>query len=379
MGKIVRYTVLASVVIGLLSGCNLQGTNDKGNIEELEVSQESQKGSIKETDTELEVSKHEVVLEIPYNNSVDLTRTFTISVMGDCTLGTDLNYGYDGSFMAMAEVQDSSYFFQKVKPFLEQDDLTLINLEGPLTDSVNTKEKRFAFRGELSYVDILTEGSVEAVNYANNHSYDQGIEGLDDTKQVLQDAGVTGSGYEDTPVVEVNGVAVGLVGIYALVECTEAQVAERIQQVKEAGAEVIIVSFHWGIEREARPNAKQESLAKAAIDAGADLVVGTHPHVLQGIEKYKDRYILYSLGNFCFGGNRNPADKDTIIYQQTFTVDSRGELKTDDNIEIIPCSISSIGGRNNFQPMPLEGSEKERVASKLQERSMIDIQPFIIP
>ena len=115
-------------------------------------------------------------------------------------------------------------------------------------------------------------------------------------------------------------------------------------------------------------------LGHAAIDNGADLVVGHHSHVLQGIEKYRGKNIAYSLGNFCFGGNTAPADMDTIIYQQTFTFKD-GELVEDDNTNIIPCRITSETGFNNYQPTPAEGEEGERIMEKLQERSsQIDSQ-----
>ena len=146
------------------------------------------------------------------------------------------------------------------------------------------------------------------------------------------------------------------------------QVIDTIQEVKNQGAQVIIVSFHWGTEKSNIPDDAQKTLAHLAIDQGADLVVGHHPHVLQGIEKYQGKNIVYSLGNFCFGGNKNPSDKDTMIFQQTFTVEN-GKLAEDDVTNIIPCSLSSESGYNNYQPMVLEGSEKERVLQKIEDFS----------
>ncbi|MFR5582577.1 MAG: CapA family protein [[Clostridium] scindens] len=138
--------------------------------------------------------------------------------------------------------------------------------------------------------------------------------------------------------------------------------------LKEAGAQLIIVNFHWGIEREYLPNDTQKKLAHLAIDEGADLVIGHHPHVLQGVEKYKDKYIAYSLGNFCFGGNSNPEDKDTMIFQQTFTF-KKGVVQKNDDIQMIPCSLSSATGYNDYCPTPLEGDSKQRVLDKIEEYS----------
>ena len=105
-----------------------------------------------------------------------------------------------------------------------------------------------------------------------------------------------------------------------------------------------------------------------AVDEGADLVIGSHPHVIQGYEKYNGRYIVYSLGNFCFGGNPNPSDKDCMIFQQTFTV-TGNDVATDDNINVIPCSISSVSNSNNYQPTPATGDEKTRIEAKIKKSS----------
>ena len=146
------------------------------------------------------------------------------------------------------------------------------------------------------------------------------------------------------------------------------QLKDNIAKVKADGADLIIAIFHWGNERETVPDYNQMTLAHAAIDNGADLVIGHHPHVLQGIEEYRGKYIAYSLGNFCFGGNSAPSDMDTMIFQQTFTI-RNGEVLADQNINLIPCSISSEAGFNNYQPTPSEGSEAERIRQKIEERS----------
>lgn len=159
-------------------------------------------------------------------------------------------------------------------------------------------------------------------------------------------------------------------GIYVLADGMgrQQQVIDNIQAVKDQGAQVVIVSFHWGTEKSNYPDETQKALAHTAVDSGADLVLGHHPHVLQGIEKYKGKNIVYSLGNFCFGGNRNPADKDTMIFQQTFTFEN-GALVQDDVTNIIPCSLSSVQQYNDYQPTPLEGEEAQRVQQKIQEFS----------
>lgn len=297
--------------------------------------------------------------------------SITVSMVGDCTLGTDVNFDQSTSFDAFYQMKnDPGYFFQNVKDIFTADDLTVANMEGTLTTSNDRQQKTFAFKGNPSYTEILTQGGVEATNLANNHSHDYGDQSYEDTIQYLEAAGITTFGYDRTAVMDVKGIKVGLIGIYELKDGLgrQQQVIDTIQEVKDQGAQVIIVSFHWGTEKSNIPDDIQKTLAHLAIDQGADLVVGHHPHVLQGIEKYQGKNIVYSLGNFCFGGNKNPSDKDTMIFQQTFTVEN-GELVEDDVTNIIPCSLSSESGYNNYQPMVLEGSEKERILQKIEEFS----------
>ena len=298
--------------------------------------------------------------------------SLTLSVVGDCTLGTDETFDYDTSLNAYYENYGADYFLQNVKDIFSTDDLTIANFEGTLTDSDEREDKTFAFKAPASYASILTGGSVEAVNTANNHSHDYGEQSFDDTLAALDDAGIVHFGYDETAVMDVKGIKVGLVGIYELYDHLEReqQLKDNIAKVKADGAQLIVAIFHWGNETETVPDSNQTTLGRIAIDEGADLVCGHHPHVLQGIETYKGRNIVYSLGNFCFGGNSSPSDMDTMIYQQTFTIDADG-VKKDNVTNIIPCSISSAAydGYNNYQPTPAEGDEATRILGKINERS----------
>ena len=306
------------------------------------------------------------------NATVSSPVSLTFSVVGDCTLGTDETFDYDTSLNAYYENYGADYFLQNVKDIFSADDLTIANFEGTLTDSDEREDKTFAFKAPASYASILTGGSVEAVNTANNHSHDYGEQSFDDTLAALDDAGIVHFGYDETAVMDVKGIKVGLVGIYELYDHLEReqQLKDNIAKVKADGAQLIVVIFHWGNETETVPDSNQTTLGRIAIDEGADLVCGHHPHVLQGIETYKGRNIVYSLGNFCFGGNSSPSDMDTMIYQQTFTIDVDG-VKKDNVTNIIPCSISSAAydGYNNYQPTPAEGDEATRILGKINERS----------
>lgn len=302
--------------------------------------------------------------------------SLTLNVVGDCTLGTDETFNYDTSLNAYYENYGSAYFLQNVKSIFSQDDLTIANFEGTLTESDAREDKTFAFKGPASFTSILTDGSVEAVNTANNHSHDYGDQSYEDTMTALDAAGIVHFGYDETAVMDVKGIKVGMVGIYELKDHLEReqQLKDNIAKVKADGAQLIVVIFHWGNETETVPDSNQTTLGRLAIDEGADLVCGHHPHVLQGIETYKGKNIVYSLGNFCFGGNSSPSDMDTMIYQQTFTITSEG-VQADNVTNVIPCSISSAAyeGYNNYQPTPAEGDEAARILAKINERSA-DIQ-----
>lgn len=299
--------------------------------------------------------------------------TITISAAGDCTLGTDEGFNYKRSFKGKYDaVQDPAYFFQNVQPVFAQDDLTIVNMEGTLTEETTREPKQFAFKGDAEYAKILTAGAVEAANLANNHSFDYGKKSYEDTITALEAEGISSFGYERTAVMDIKGVKVGLAGVYELAEHIDCKqdLLDNIASLKEQGAQIIIVSFHWGQEKENVPSDVQVELAHAAVDNGADLVLGHHPHVLQGIEEYKGKNIVYSLGNFCFGGNSAPSDMDTMIFQQTFIVKD-GKLQEDNVTNILPCKISSAyeEGYNNYQPILAEGEQKEKIFERLSEYS----------
>ena len=294
----------------------------------------------------------------------------TISMAGDCTLGKDEAFNYSTSLNAYYDMYGPAYFFQNVKSVFDADDLTIVNFEGTLTDSTARNGETFAFKAPAEYAEILTDGGVEAVNVANNHSHDYGDQGFADTKENLKKAGITTFGYNETALMEVKGVKIGLVGIYELHDHLERehQVRVNIQKVRAEGADLVFVVFHWGNEKDTVPDANQVTLAKLAIDDGADLVVGHHAHVLQGVTTYNGKTIAYGLGNFCFGGNSAPSDMDTMIFQQTFTLDTDGSV-TSEEPNLIPCRISSDYSINNYQPTPATGDEADRILQKIRERS----------
>lgn len=292
--------------------------------------------------------------------------TITISAAGDCTLGIDsrIHHTFDSYYTK----NGNAYFLKKVKPVFSKDDITIVNFEGTLTTSTNRANKAFTFKGPKKYVGILKKGSVEVVTLANNHSMDFGRKGLADTQKTLKKNKIAYCYNSTIAYKKVKGIKIAFIGFSQLEGTTASQVTKAIKKAKKKRAKIIITSFHWGIEREYYPNSKQTSLAHSAINAGASLVLGHHPHVLQGIERYKGRYIVYSLGNFCFGGNTNPKDKDTMIFQQTFHIKD-GKVLSKKDARVIACSLSGSSACNDYQPRILKGSSKKRVIKKLNTLS----------
>ena len=296
----------------------------------------------------------------------DLLLSFT----GDCILGTDEYFAWDTGLPAYYDLYGPEYFLKNVRSIFEEDDLTIVNMEGTLTEETTRVEKQFAFKGDPDYVKILTSSSVEAANVANNHSHDYGEKSFQDTVNILETNGIRTFGYDNVAIMEIKGIRVGMFGIYELDDHLERipQVKKDIAKLKEQQADIIVAVFHWSNELVTVPDENQVTLAHLAIDEGADVVVGHHPHVVQGIEKYKGKIIAYSLGNFCFGGNTHPTEMDTFIFQQKFVLNGAKNI-TVSEYHLIPCRVSSETTYNNYQPTPLTGEEAKETMHKIQERS----------
>lgn len=310
--------------------------------------------------------------------------TITLSWVGDNILGSDDKFG--GLTLPAAWEQsgkDPGYFFQNVRKYFDEDDLTIANLEVALTDSRVERDKGggevYHFHGEPALAKTLPAGGIDVVTIANNHTWDYGRRGFADTIAALDEAGVEyagtgnpgydGSDYDFSLLREVKGIPVGLVS-YQTWEDTpaiRAKIKADIEGLRERGAAVVIPYFHWGIESEYQPYEVQQDLARVAIDAGADAVIGTHPHVLQSMAVYRGRLIAYSLGNFAFGGNTNPTDKRSVILQTRLAV-ADGDV-TGVDFRVIPTRLSRQEGYNDYVPTPYRGAQRRQVLNFLNEIS----------
>ena len=364
-GSVCRVNLITTPANAFVNNLTLEAENPKV----VQVEGDMQIRGMAEGDTKITATA-DGIAGVMANVSVSSQRKVTISAIGDCTLGTDASFSQNDSFNAYQALYGNSYFFEKVRGILGSGDSTFANFEGTLTTSEDRRDKKFTFKGDPSYTEILKDGHVDVVSLANNHTHDFKEQGLADTKQALEAAGIEWCEGDHIAWRELNGVKCAFIGIYALENGLESMpvVESSIAEAKQKGADLIIVGFHWGVELVREIDEFERELAHAAVDAGANLVVGTHSHVLMGIEKYHGAHILYGIGNFCFGGSSNPTSYDTIIWQQTFNLTADG-LESEDDISIIPCQVSGSTASNNYQPVPVSGDAAANIMQTIDSLS----------
>ena len=292
-----------------------------------------------------------------------------VSFIGDCTLGGDPGLGQLDIFRGAYNANGPAYFFSNAFPYTGQDDLTIVNLEGPLTMQEIGANKTFAFRGDVAFAEILSAGGVEAVSLANNHTEDYGAQGYSDTLFALEEHGILAADAGRTAVYEAGDWKIGIAAAKFPMGDRLAQLEQDIAALRGAGCHTVVVMAHWGEERVDAPDPFVRAAAHAAIDAGADLVAGHHPHILQGIEVYKGRVIAYSLGNFVFGGNRDPDERETAILQQRFRV-VEGRLEPD-GFRVIPFTLSGTAAVNDYRPVELSGADAQVVYDAINRRGAL--------
>ena len=296
----------------------------------------------------------------------------TLSATGDVTIGGDKRKRSRTIFDKQLSEEPLGLDFplSNVKSIFEEDDLTLVNFEGTLTTSKSVTKNTYSFAAPPSYVQVLSGSSVEAVSLENNHVMDHGEQGYKDTCETLSGAGILYCGHLGPSVYTTStGVRIGMLayqtfnGNYTKIY---ENIASDIQALREQDCSIVIVSYHWGEEKDYVPNERQVPLGRATIDAGADLVIGHHSHRMNPIEEYKGKYICYSLGNFSFAGNLRPGDMDTFIFQQRFRVTAEGAVENE-GFRIVPCSISSNAKYNDFKPTPKDEEGSQALVARLIE------------
>ena len=290
---------------------------------------------------------------------------YMLSFVGDCTFGNQ--NGKAGKTNFIGVIGDNyDWPWMNTIQYFESDDCTFINFEGVLTESNKKAAKEFVFKGPTHYNQFLTAGSVEFANVVNNHIKDYGQQGYDDTLAALDAVGVHYAEELKTVVFTTeSGLTIGVYADFMPTKDAMNKLPEKIAQMRKDGAEIVVVAMHWGEEYVYKPNYTQKKFAHDCIDAGANIVWGHHPHVLQPIEEYNGGIIYYSLGNFAFGGNATPYDKDSAILQQKVIRELDGTVHLGE-LTIIPCNMSSKDPGNNYQPTPRD-PEDEKYARTLQK------------
>ena len=319
---LIEWIVLILLLAGLLGlgifGIRrlISGRASDGNPQEngKETGRYEEEGDTKASDTE---DLTESITVSPKEEEKEYSYTFSFA--GDCTIGSLMEWqgSMQGDFQSVVGT-NYSYPLSGVRDIFSADDLTVVNLEGTFTNSVNAVGKPYRFKGDPAYVKVLTEGSVEAVSSANNHSGDFMEEGIADTIAALQAAGIRYTKAADPIIMELEGgLRLGIVS-YNTVENLEGEAAWRasvqtdIAVCRQAGCNLIIGFMHWGtVEYLTKPEDWEVAFAHDMVDWGCDLIVGGHAHILQRMEYYNNVPIFYSMGNFCYGGNLNPDDKDS--------------------------------------------------------------------
>lgn len=295
----------------------------------------------------------------------------TIALAGDCSIGKLSIHGYSGSFDQYYDNNGPAYFFSRVKPYFDLADMTLVNFEGVLTDSNQKVEKQFNIKGRPEFISVIPAGGIDAVSFGNNHRIDYGDQGIADTVAAFKSINLPYA-YDDITATYTtqNGIKIGYVSVNVVYDGrkVEQYIVQGINSLRAAGCDLVLCCNHWGDEVTYYPNKYQTELGHKCIDWGADLVVGCHPHVLQGIEYYNGKYIIYSLGNFCFGGNMNPKDKDSMIVLATFKMVGKTAVG-DATLQIVPCRISSVDNKNDYCPTPAVGEKYTKIIGRLNTYS----------
>ncbi len=326
-----------------------------------------------ENDVPVELTQEAFAVS-PQTEPVSISLTFG----GDCTLGGEAAKASSArSYASQVKKNGADWPLKLLKPLFANDDATIVNLEGVLSDSRDGKvKKKFNFLGDTSLTAVLTQGSVEAVSLANNHTMDYGSQGYASTRRALTNAGVAYTDADTLLIVEKDGQRVGFTSsVFSSGNGLKKRLTRQAALLRQLGCGAVVHLMHAGTEYKARYSARQKGIAQAAIQAGADLVVGCHPHVAQGVEVYDGVPVVYSLGNLSFGGNYAPRDYDALLLSVTFQL-ADGE-KQGTAWTLWPVRISSRQGYNNFQPMLLQGDEARRVMEKVQKRSDGTLEPYV--
>ena len=303
--------------------------------------------------------------DTPEEKDFDIEMTF----VGDCCMASNLENTSYGTLLWYEQNYPNTYFFDGVRSYFEDDDITIANCENTFSDrSVSPRDKgegtNYWFKAPARFASVFSDNSIEAVTINNNHTNDYGPEVFEDTKAALDEAGVEWGFRDKIIYYEKEGFTIGVVCV-SFYYYEEAEGILPYLELAKENSDFQIIYFHGGMEGEYNPEPWKQDACHMLIDNGCDLILGAHPHVLQKTENYNGCDIVYSLGNFCFGGNDHPGSNRTIIYKYTLSIhETDGEYElTAKTPEIIPCYVYT-GGTNNWQPAVIDDEETASIVTK---------------
>ncbi len=304
-----------------------------------------------------------VTLDSIFSDNHIFVRTFpsekirTLIVTGDVLLARSVNY-------QTVSRNNFNWPFEKTADVLRGGDITFINLETPLIENCPLTNTGMSFCGDLRNIDGLLFAGVDVVHIANNHISNFGVEGVKSTITNLNEKGLIVSGVDGAVYKEVKGLRFAFLGYNEVnfqegVSLAEVEKVKREVAVAKKQSNIVVVQFHWGNEYTTEITQNQRELAHAAIDAGADLIVGNHPHWIQPLEIYKGKVITYAHGNFIFDQEWSQKTKEGIVGRYTFYED---ELV---DVELMPVLIEHYG-----QPSLIEGERKRKILEEVKQESV---------
>ncbi len=310
------------------------------------------------SDGEEEIAEEITPTESPEEPTFDIVLSFT----GDNMLAEYKNGRTENGFNAHTDNNPPSYFMEKVAHYFLEDDFTVINLENVFTDRnlpcrIKDEDPAYFYCSSTKNTEILTSSGIEIANCCNNHIRDYGYDGMNDTFDALEAAGVS-KNFNEITYYEKNGFKIALMCVALWVSGQESSGITLLEEAKE-NSDFQIIYFHGDSMYKHAPSEVVKNGCHRFVDNGADLVIGCHPHVLQPVEIYNEVPIVYSLGNFCYGGSKKPENR-TIIYQYKIIVDKETLTVTGTEENIVPCYVYT-GESNNYQPAEIE-DEEERLA-----------------
>jgi poly-gamma-glutamate synthesis protein (capsule biosynthesis protein) len=285
--------------------------------------------------------------------TVPLDKKWTLIATGDVIPARSVNFN-------TVKKDDFLWAWKHIIPILVSGDVTLINLESPLITQCPSTVEGMVFCGDQRHILGLKAAHITIANFANNHMGNYGQEGIEETKKLLEKNAIQISGLGEGTTIDIKGIRVRFLGfddigpnVFPIAAANIEEMKKQIVETKQ-NADVVVVSMNWGVEYTDKPNSRQVELAHSAIDFGADLIIGNHPHWIQPVELYKGKMIMYAHGNTIFDQMWSEKTKEGVIGKYTFY----GKDLVD--VEFIPTYIKEYG-----QPMLVEGDKKKEILDTL--------------